>query len=249
LLYLDGKDMTGEKYGDRRTAIEKLFKGNKILLPSQMELVGKTSELEKIFDKAMSSGLEGIIAKDLNAPYTAGKRKFAWIKLKKSYGKSVDTVDGVVVGYYLGQGARAEFEFGGLLIAVYNPDRGKFETVARIGSGFSEEEMLTLKEMLDKIKTKKPAAKLDYSVEMPDFWVEPKLVVEVAFDDITQSAMHTCGVSANEVSGKGSRRGENDERRGFALRFPRLVKIREDKGVEEITTTDEIIRMYELQHR
>jgi DNA ligase-1 len=165
--------------------------------------------------------------------------KFAWIKLKKSYGQSVDTIDGVVVGYYLGQGARAEFEFGGVLVAVYNPDRGKFETVARIGSGFSEEEMMTLKEMLDKIKTKNPPTKLDYSVEKPDFWVEPKLVVEVAFDDITQSSMHTCGAKDT---------GQDEERRGFALRFPRLVKIRDDKGVDEITTTEEVIRMHELQH-
>ena len=65
------------------------------------------------------------MAKDLKSPYNAGKRKFAWIKLKKSYGKAVDTIDGVIVGYYLGHGTRAQFEFGGVLLAVYNPDSGK----------------------------------------------------------------------------------------------------------------------------
>ncbi|MFH1785309.1 MAG: ATP-dependent DNA ligase [Candidatus Micrarchaeota archaeon] len=236
VLYVDGKDMTEIAYNKRRKIIEKLFKKD-ILKPSEMKLVSSANELEKIFQNSISQGLEGIIAKDLNAPYTAGKRKFAWIKLKKSYGKAVDTIDAVIVGYYLGQGSRAEFEFGGLLVAVYNPDRGKLETVARIGSGFSEDEMKNFSEMLGKIKTKKAPAKLDYSVEKPDFWVTPKYVVEVAFDDITQSSMHTCGTM-----------GVEDEK-GYALRFPRLVRLREDKGTEEVTTTEEVIGMFRLQRR
>ena len=87
-----------------------------------------------MFKESIDKGLEGIMAKDLNSPYTAGKRKFAWIKLKKSYGKAVDTVDAVIVGYFLGKGSRAEFEFGGLLVAVYNEDTNRLETVAKIGS-------------------------------------------------------------------------------------------------------------------
>jgi len=230
ILYLEGKDMTGEKYEDRRAEIERLFKGP-VLLPSGMKMAKTAAELGKQFKEALAKGLEGIIAKDLKAPYTAGKRKFAWIKLKRSYGKAVDTIDAVIVGYYLGQGARAEFEFGGLLVAVYNPERGRLETVARIGSGFSEDEMKSFKESLEKIKTKQPPSMLDYSVE-PDFWVEPKYVVEVAFDDITLSPMHTCGLK---------------EGKGYALRFPRLVRLREDKTIKEITTTEEVVDMYELQ--
>jgi len=187
-----------------------------------------------LFQESMSSGLEGIMAKDLNAPYTAGKRKFAWIKLKKSYGKAVDTVDGVVVGYYLGKGSRAEFEFGGLLIAVRNEDTGKLETVAKIGSGFTEDEMVSLEKMLDKIKTKEAPEDLVHTIA-PDFWVEPKYVVEVAFDEITKSPTHTCGL-----------REGNDK--GYALRFPRLVQIRKDKGVKDATTTSEVEEMFELQH-
>ena len=233
ILYLDGRDMTNEPYAERRKVLESLFpKG--ILKVSECHIVEKTSELEKLFQESMSSGLEGIMAKDLNAPYTAGKRKFAWIKLKKSYGKAVDTVDGVVVGYYLGKGSRAEFEFGGLLIAVRNEDTGKLETVAKIGSGFTEEEMVSLEKMLDKIKTKEPPEDLVHTIA-PDFWVQPKYVVEVAFDDITKSPTHTCGL-----------REGNDK--GYALRFPRLVQIRKDKGVKDATTTSEVEEMFELQH-
>jgi len=232
IMYLDGKDLTGKPYKERRKALEKLFPKD-ILKLSEMVLVDKPEELEEIFGDSLGKGLEGIMAKDLNAPYTAGKRKFAWIKLKKSYGKSVDTIDGVIVGYYLGKGARVEFKFGGLLLAVYNPDHGRFETVAKIGSGFTEEEMMMLQEMLDKIKTKEPPKILDYRTE-PDFWVELKYVVEVAFDDITLSPTHTCGL--------------HDDK-GYALRFPRLMSLREDKGIKEVTTTKEVIEMYDLMHK
>ena len=230
VIYVDGRDMTNEPYGKRRAVLEKLFRG-RILQPSGMKVVEKAKDLEAIFNEALKKGLEGIMAKDLSAPYTAGKRKFALIKLKKSYGKSVDTIDAVIVGYYLGQGARAEFEFGGLLVAVYNPERGRLETVARIGSGFSEEEMKSFQQMLDKIKTKQAPEILDYEVE-PDFWVEPRYVVEVAFDDITESKMHTCAMR---------------EGKGLALRFPRIVKLREDKTIKEATTNQEVQEMFRLQ--
>jgi len=233
LLYLNGKDMTGEPYKDRRAALERIFPHG-ILKLSETRIVDSAEELEAIFKESMSSGLEGIMAKDLNAAYAAGKRKFAWIKLKKSYGKSVDTVDGVIVGYYLGKGSRAEFEFGGLLVAVRNEDNGKLETVAKIGSGFSEEEMAGFKKMLDNIKTKEAPEDLSYRME-PDFWVEPKYVVEVAFDEITKSPTHTCGM----------REGED---KGYALRFPRMVQIRKDKGPKDATTSGEVEEMFGLQH-
>lgn len=233
LLYLDGKDYTQEPYKMRRKKLEEVFKQDDVLKLSEQKIVKTADELKKLFDDAIKRGLEGVMAKDLEAPYTAGKRKFAWIKLKKSYGEAVDTVDGVIVGYYLGKGARAQFEFGGLLIAVYNSDTGRFETIAKIGSGFSEEEMMQLKEKLDSIKRETPPSDLDYKLE-PDFWVEPKYVVEVVFDEITESPIHTCGMHGEK---------------GYALRFPRMLRLREDKAPNEATTTDEIKEMYAMQHK
>lgn len=229
LMYADGKDFTRLGYAERRKTMEKIFPSG--LLKISEKRIAKTSQgIEEIFSESLQKGLEGIMAKDLNAPYVAGARKFAWIKLKKSYGKAVDTVDATIVGYYLGRGARAEFEFGGLLAAVYNPERGKFETVAKVGSGYSEEEMKNLEEMLSGIKTKDAPHDLDWKVK-PDFWVIPKYVAEIAFDDITLSPTHTCGM-------------KNDK--GYALRFPRMMKLRGDKEPGESTTTQEVIEMYEL---
>jgi DNA ligase-1 len=232
VLYVDGKDMTNEPYRKRRKAVERIFKG-KILKPSGCQVIATAERLRDVFRESLSEGLEGIMAKDLDAPYTAGKRKFAWIKLKKSYGKSVDTIDGVIVGYYLGQGTRAQFEFGGVLVAVYNADSGRLETVAKVASGFSEEEMQDMRGMLEKTRTGSPPPNLDCRIEV-DFWVEPRYVVEVAFDEITESPNHTCGMHGGK---------------GYALRFPRIVKLREDKTIREITTTDETVRMFELQKR
>ncbi|MBN1169870.1 ATP-dependent DNA ligase [Candidatus Micrarchaeota archaeon] len=225
VLYIDGKDMTGTAYRERRKLVKK-FRG-KIVKAAESKLVSKAEKLDGIFRDALSRGLEGIMAKDLDSPYNAGKRKFAWIKLKKSYGKAVDTVDCVIVGYYLGHGQRAEFEFGGVLAAVYNSDNGKLQTIAKVATGFSEEEMMELREMLEEIRAKKPPSNLEYKIEV-DFWVEPKYVIEVAFDEITVSSMHTAG-------------------KGYALRFPRIVKIRNDKTIKEITNCHEIEDMFNLQ--
>lgn len=228
LLYLDGIDFTQKKYSERREEIEKIFI-HPPLIPSNLDIVSTESELDKIFQQSITEGLEGIMAKDLNAIYNAGARKFAWIKLKKSYGKSVDTIDAVIVGYYLGLGSRAEFEFGGLLVAVYNDERARLETVAKIGSGFSEEEMKELQKSLNEIKIEKPARDLDFTLEA-DIWVEPKFVIEIAFDEITESTIHTCA----KKDGK-----------GLALRFPRMSRLRDDKGIKEITTSREVLEMKE----
>ena len=200
-------------------------------------------ELEEFFEKSIENGLEGIVAKELNAQYVAGARKFSWIKLKRSYrGSLEDTLDLVITGYFLGRGSRSEFKFGGLLCCTYNKKRDMFETISRIGSGFTEKQMVELKIALDRIKVDSKPARVDSLVE-PDFWVSPKYVVTIRADEITKSPMHTCGREKDK---------EGIEV-GYALRFPRLVgeteAIRKDKGVEEATTTKEVAELYSQQKR
>ena len=233
VMYLNGKDLTLEKYSRRRSALEKLVRGSSTLVPSERIITDSPKRLDEYFQRCSMEGLEGIIAKDLGQPYVAGARKFAWIKLKKSYGAMADTVDAVIVGYYLGKGSRQEFEFGGLLAAVRNEETGELETIAKIGSGFSEDEMQSFEKMLDEIKVKEKPKGVNSKLE-PDFWVKPKYVVTVASDEITLSPMHTCGMADGT---------------GYALRFPRMMSLREDKGPDEITTTAEIIEMFGMQRR
>ena len=242
VLYLDDRDMLGEPYEKRRATIESMFRNGRMITPTTKIITSSPKELEAFFEKSVENGLEGIMAKDLKAPYIAGARKFSWIKLKRSYkGELSDTLDLVIVGYFLGRGGRAEFKFGGLLCAAYNKKRDMFETISRIGTGFTEQQMQELKGTLDKIKSKGKPARVDSVVE-PDFWVQPKYVVTINADEITRSPMHTCGRAKNE---------EGIET-GYALRFPRLVgpsAIRDDKGPEDATTTEEVIEMFKQQKK
>ncbi len=229
LHYLDGEDCTIRPYLGRRKKLES-FLPHGIIQTSKMRIVEKAEEIDSLFQAALGMRLEGIMAKDLDAPYTAGKRKFAWIKLKKSYGKEMDTIDAVIVGYYRGKGSRTRFGFGGILVAVYNSDSARFETIAKVGSGFTEEEMEKFQKMLEEDRVKRPPSNLDYEVE-PDFWVHPRHVVEVAYDNITRSPTHTCG---------------RKEGKGLALRFPRMIRIRDDKGPFNATITKEVEEMHKF---
>lgn len=240
LLYLDGESYLKKRYEERRKTLEDIVKGDGLIRFSDRILATKPKEIEKYFEEAIADGLEGIVAKDLEAPYIAGARKFSWIKMKRSYkGELSDTVDLVAVGYYAGKGTRTEFGFGGMLAAVYNEKADVFETITRIGTGFTEENMRMFKKLFEKIKVAKKPARVSSLIE-PDYWIEPKYVVTVRADEITKSPMHTAG-----------RHEEDGIETGYALRFPRIVSngIREDKSPEEATTTKEIIEMFKIQRR
>ncbi len=237
LLYLKGEDYTVKPFKERRAMLEKVIgNDNPRIKPSVITFANSAQEIKEFFDKCISQRLEGIIAKDPNAPYIAGARKFAWIKLKKSYsGELQDTFDLVILGYYRGKGSRAKYDFGGILAGVYNPERDVFETITKVGSGFTEEQMEEFNKLLSKIRVKNKPHNVDAKIE-PDYWVEPKYVMTVAADEITLSPIHTCG-HTETPSGK-----------GYALRFPRMLFLRplEDKDAYDATTTQEIIEMYKM---
>lgn len=234
LLYYNGEDYTHYGYADRRKKLAGLIKKNPVLEISQAIETDDPKEIQKFFDASVERGLEGIVAKRLDAPYAAGSRNFNWIKLKRSYkGELSDSVDLCVVGYYAGKGHRARFGIGTILCAVYNPDQDRFETVSRIGTGFSEEELVQLKTLLDEIASPGPPPQVASEIT-PDVWVFPKYVVTVTADEITRSPNHTAGRDAEGI--------------GYALRFPRVQGfLRADKGPAEATTVREIIAMFNRQ--
>lgn len=234
IMYLDGKNVTELPLKERKKLIEKIIKKNKNVEMSEGYYVKTAEQIEEKFNDFINRGLEGLMAKDLNAPYSAGARKFSWIKLKKSYKTELsDTIDITIIGYYSGKGARTKFNFGGILGAVYDSNTDMFYSIAKVGSGFSEEQMKEFGEKLDKITLKNKHSRVDSEIE-PTFWVEPKYVITVTADEISRSPTHTCGKFDGET--------------GYALRFPRIIGgIREDKNPEDSTTVDEIIKMYKLQ--
>ena len=233
VMMIEGKNAMGFPLRERRKILSEMIARGPTIELTKSILTDSPKEIEKFFEANVEGGLEGIIAKDLNARYIAGARKFAWIKLKRSYrGELSDSVDVVIVGYYSGRGKRTEFGLGGLLTCVYDEENDEFRSIAKIGTGMSEEQMQQLHKMLSKEKLSKKPARVDSELE-PDSWCSPKYVIEVRADEITKSPVHTAGKTAKES--------------GFALRFPRMVSFRTDKKPEQATTVGEIEAMYRKQ--
>ncbi|MDP2717168.1 MAG: ATP-dependent DNA ligase, partial [Candidatus Micrarchaeota archaeon] len=235
LLYADGADLTSWTYRDRQAELKKRVKKSAVLEVAKTEIVSDAARLQALFDEWVGAGLEGIMAKDLDAPYAAGARKFAWIKLKRSYSsKLADSLDVVVIGFYYGKGKRTKFGLGGLLTAVYDEENDRFRSIAKIGTGFSEKQLQDFRALLDPDVVKQKPAQVD-SLIAPDEWVRPKHVVTVVADELTRSPVHTAGWQNKE---------------GLALRFPRIKGfVREDKSVKDATTEKEALELYEMQRQ
>ena len=123
----------------------------------------------------------------------------------------------------------------------------KFVTVAKIGTGLTDSEWkeLKLKIKNEKLKIEKKPEIFDVDKMMEcDYWMEPKIVVEIRADEITRSPVHTAG----RMMGP-SKSGSAQEVKvaGFAIRFPRLERFRDDKSPKEATTLSEIEKMYKMQ--
>jgi DNA ligase-1 len=236
LLYVDGEDYTPRPYWERRKELIARISEGSIIEPAEAEEVEDPTRMRIIFEGAIARGLEGIVAKRLDSPYAAGSRNFNWIKLKRSYkGELSDTVDLCIVGYFRGGGKRARFGIGTVLAAVYDTGADVFKTISKVGTGFSDEEWIRLRERLDPIAVEHRPARVD-SKMIPDVWVQPSLVITVAADEITRSPLHTCGADAQGI--------------GYALRFPRVQGfLREDKRPEDANTVSDIIELYDLQKR
>ncbi|MGB9728749.1 MAG: ATP-dependent DNA ligase [Thermoprotei archaeon] len=236
-LYVDGKDLTNEPYTVRREILSKIVKISERAKLSQQKIIKTPEDLEAFMNQAISEGCEGLMCKSLSndSIYQAGSRGFLWIKLKRSYqSKMVEPVDLVIVGAFYGTGRRAG-TYGALLVACYDPDNDVFKTVCKVGSGFTDEDLAKLPEMMKPyiIPHKHPRVE---SIMEADVWFVPAKVIEVIGDEITISPMHTAG------SGK-IRKGA-----GLAIRFPRFTgRYRDDKGPEDATTETELIEMYNNQ--
>lgn len=237
LLYLNGKDFSDEPFEKRLDILKGvLVKGKKkIIHLTPSTKVKNTSDGEKVFGRYVKQGHEGIIAKDPQSKYLPGKRGFDWIKYKKSaQGFLVDTVDAVVLGYYSGRGARAKFGIGAILVGVLNKKRGKYESIAKVGTGIKDEDWKVIKRRLDDIAVSKIPRNVDVDKDLaPTVWVEPEVIVEVEADEITKSPNHKAGF---------------EKGKGYSLRFPRLkIFDRQDKKLDDITSVSEIKKISDIK--
>ncbi|MEM2601705.1 MAG: ATP-dependent DNA ligase [Candidatus Bathyarchaeia archaeon] len=235
-LYV-GRDLTREPYPIRRKELESIVTETDFVKIAERKIVSDPEELEAYFEHAISLGCEGLVVKSLqeNSVYQAGARGWLWIKYKRSYkAEAIDTFDLVPVGAFMGRGKRAG-TYGALLMATYNDEEDVFETVCKLGSGFTDEDLKALPEKMKPYVINHKHPRVKSQIE-PDVWFVPSLVMEIAADEISLSPLHTC--SKDSV-----RRGS-----GFALRFPRFTgNWRDDKSPEDATTSKEIAEMYRNQ--
>ena len=239
-IYVEGEELLDIPYIERRKRLESILMPSEHLKLAHMKIVKSAQELEKFFLEAISAGCEGLVIKALrgNAIYQAGARGWLWIKYKRDYkSEMADTVDLVVVGAFAGKGRRAG-TYGALLLAAYNDEKDVFETVCKVGSGFTDADLAQLPNMLNPLIVERRPPRVISELE-PDYWIIPTLVMEVIGAELTLSPVHT---AAREIVKK-----KHGKDAGIAIRFPRFIRWRTDKKPEDATTVRELFEMYVSQ--
>ena len=232
----DGEDLTLTPYPIRINRLEAITsQTDEFKLVERLE-TNDPKEMDKFFQLSISEGTEGLVVKSTadDSIYRAGARSWLWVKLKRSYqSKMQDHVDLVVIGALYGRGRRAG-NYGALLVAAFDSEQDMYRSVCKVGSGFTDENLLEMPGRLDEYKVDHKPSNVDSLME-PDVWFDPVVVMEVLGDEITLSPNHK---TAFNMLREGS---------GLAIRFPRFTRWRDDKGAEEATQVSEIVDMYNAQ--
>ena len=236
-LYVDGKDLTLQTYPVRHKHLENIIEQTEKVKVAEYIIAEDPDQLELFFEKTVEDGSEGIMCKSMNqdSVYQAGARGWLWIKYKRDYRTEItDTFDLVVVGAFHGRGKRAG-TYGAYLLAAYNPDKDIFETVTKVGTGFTDADLEKLPKLLNRHEISHKHPRVDSTLDV-EVWFEPVVVLEIRGAELTLSPIHTCAMN---VIRKES---------GLAIRFPRFTgKYRVDKSAEDATTTQEVVEMYRSQ--
>ena len=191
--------------------------------------------------ESLDAACEGVMLKRLDGDksrYSPSKRSDCWLKLKKDYCENLrDSLDLVPIGAWFGQGRKAGW-YSPFLLAVYDPETETYQSMCRCMSGFTDEFYRTRRENFGK-----PPSLVESGVkppvydtlEQPDVWFNPTEVWEIRGADLTLSPKHRAAAGARH------------EERGISLRFPRFIRVRDDKNVEDASGPEEVARLFDAQ--
>jgi DNA ligase-1 len=211
LLYQNGELLLDEPLTNRKARLDALFANAAGALRVGGRIECKTAdEVQFAFRSSLAAGHEGIVAKVANSPYTPGRRGGFWFKLKEPFATLDVVVTAVEYGHGKRRGVLSDYTF-----AVQDGER-----LLNIGKAYSGLTDAEIREYTDFF--------LRHTLEDHGHWrtVEPKVVLEVAFNNIQKSTRHASG---------------------YALRFPRIVRIRLDKPASEINTLKDVAKLFARQ--
>ena len=236
-LFLNGANLLQEPLTRRRKALYSAFEE----VPGEfMFVTAKTSrdidELQVFLEDSIAENTEGLIVKTMDATYEPSKRSLNWLKLKKDYMEGCgDSLDLVPIGAFHGRGKRTGV-YGAYLLACYDESTEELQSICKIGTGFSDAELSSLSEALRPTEIDQPRSYFKFGESVrPDVWFDPKFVWEVKAADLSVSPTHQAA------------HGLVDPNKGIALRFPRFLRVREDKTPETATNAEQVADFYNAQ--
>ena len=237
VLFSEGKNCMDMRYEERRELLEKIIKQDDFARLIPMSIIESKEQVLEVLENSINSGCEGLMLKHLDSTYRAGIRGSNWLKLKREYQNELgDSLDLVVVGAFFGKGRRTG-KYGTLLLSTYNDDEDVFPSICKVGTGFTDESLDQLYQILSPKVTLKKNPRIVSEMEA-DVWFEPELVIEIVASEITQSPIHKTALDKIK------------EGTGLALRFPKFTgKIRTEKNSEDASTDEEVIALYKVQKK
>ena len=215
IIFYNGDYLAKTSFGDRRKLIEKTVTPVADKIKIAEQIItDDEKQAEEFYKKSLEAGNEGVMAKNLQGIYKPGSRVGYGVKIKPV----METLDVVIVGGEWGEGKRSDW-ISSLVIAVRNPDTDELVEIGKVGTGLKEkpEEGTSFGEVTELLKP------LIIEEKGKEVRVSPKIVIEVNYEEIQASPTY---------------------KSGFALRFPRFVKLREDRSPEDVSSLEEVKALY-----
>jgi len=209
LIYVNGQSLIAETYVERRKRLGEIAGG--IPLTKQI-ITGNPREAERFLKEAIEKGHEGLVAKKLDSPYAPGIRGKRWFKIKEL----LEPLDLVIVAAEYGYGRRHNW-LSDYYLAARDLESGDFLVIGKTFKGLADKEIIEMTKRLKELTIKEEHRRVV---------VTPRIVVEVAYNEIQKSPKYKCGM---------------------ALRFARITRIRDDKNPEEADTIQRVRKIYEKQ--
>jgi DNA ligase-1 len=219
IVYYNGESLIKKPFSERRKVIENMIQDPEYLKikPAEQQIISDLAEAENFYKKSLEAGNEGIMVKNLSGIYKPGARMGYGMKVKPT----METLDVAIVGAEWGEGKRSAW-LASFIIAVRNPETNEFMEIGRVGTGIKEksEEGTSFSQLTEMLKP------LIIKEEGKLVLVKPEIIIEVDYEEIQKSPTYASG---------------------YALRFPRFIRLREEKSPDEITTINDARALYESQ--